>query len=337
MDAKLLNETAKRLVAPGKGILAADESDNSIKKRFDSIGLESNPENHRLYRQLLFKTPEIEKYISGIILFDETIRQSTDENIPFAKYLTNRGIIPGIKVDKGTKEFGEDGFEKVTEGIEGLSQRLAEYRSFGAAFTKWRAVIAITEEKPTNECIQKNAELLSQFAKISQEQDMVPIVEPEVLMDGDHDLRRCEEVTYKTLKKVFEILIKSGVDISGMLLKPNMIIQGKENLLKFSHKEVAEATVRCFSEVVPREVPGIVFLSGGQKPQEATENLNEMNKIGLFTELSFSFGRALQEPVLKSWMGRSENVGLAQKEFLKRASLNSLARYGKYSKDKEII
>ena len=325
------------MVAPGKGILAADESDNSIKKRFDSIGLESTPENHRLYRQLLFKTPDIEKYISGIILFDETIRQSTDENIPFAKYLADRGIIPGIKVDKGTKEFGEGGFEKMTMGIEGLSQRLAEYKAFGAAFTKWRAVITIAEGKPTDECLQKNAELLAQFAKISQEQDMVPIVEPEVLMDGDHDLRKCEEVTYKTLKKVFEILVKSGVNISGMLLKPNMVIQGKENPVKSSRREIAEATIRCFSDVIPRELPGVVFLSGGQNPQEATENLNEMNKIGFFTELSFSFGRALQEPVLKSWMGRSENIALAQKEFLKRASLNSLARYGKYSKDKENI
>jgi fructose-bisphosphate aldolase class I len=243
-----LNSVAKVLVASGKGILAADESDNSIKKRFDPIGLESTPENHRLYRQLLFKTPDIEKYISGIILFDETIRQSTDENIPFADYLNRRGIIPGIKVDKGTKEFGEGGMEKITEGIEGLPQRLEEYKTFGAAFTKWRAVIAISEGKPSNECIEKNAELLSQFAKISQEYDMVPIVEPEVLMDGDHDLGRCEEVTYKTLKKVFEILVKSGVDISGMLLKPNMVIKGKENSAEPSSKEVAEATIRCFSE-----------------------------------------------------------------------------------------
>ena len=332
-----MNETAKRLAVSGKGILAADESDNSIKKRFDSIGLESTPENHRLYRQLLLKTPDIEKYISGIILFDETIRQYTDENIPFSRYLSDRGIIPGIKVDKGTKEYGEGGLEKVTEGIEGLPQRLAEYKTFGAAFTKWRAVIVITEDGPTNECLQKNAELLAQFAKMSQEQDMVPIVEPEVLMDGDHDLRKCEEVTYKTLKKVFEILSKSGVDISGMLLKPNMVVKGKENLSKSSSKEIAEATIRCFSEVIPRELPGVVFLSGGQSPQEATENLNEMNKIGFFTELSFSFGRALQEPVLKTWQGRSENVADAQREFLKRAKLNSLARYGKYSIELENI
>jgi fructose-bisphosphate aldolase class I len=335
MDVNRLNEIAKKLVAPGKGVLAADESDNTIKKRFDKVGLESTPENHRLYRQLLFKTPDIEKYIRGVILFDETIRQATDEGVTFAKYLANRGIISGIKVDKGTKELRAGSIEKVSEGVEGLSERLAEYRTLGAQFTKWRAVITIGDGFPTDECLRKNAELLSQFAKKSQENDMVPIVEPEVLMDGSHDLHKCEEVTYKTLKEVFGSLNAYGVDISGMLLKPNMVIQGKENLLKSSFEEIAKATIRCFSEVVPSELPGIVFLSGGQKPEEATLNLNEMNKIGFTTELSFSFGRALQEPVLKAWVGRNENVGLAQKEFIKRAYLNSLARFGKYLPEME--
>lgn len=336
MDVNLLNETAKLLVAPGKGILAADESDNTIKKRFDKIGLESTPENHRIYRQLLFKTPNIQECISGVILFDETIRQKTDDGVAFTEFLTDRGIIPGIKVDKGTKELSEGSIEKITQGIDGLSERLSEYKGMGARFTKWRAVITIgdmslnSQDVPSDKCIKDNAELLAKFAKISQESGMVPIVEPEVLMDGNHDLHRCEEITYKTLKTVFSSLISSGVEISGMLLKPNMVIQGKESIAKASAREIAEASLRCLTEVVPGDLPGIVFLSGGQTPMQATENLNEMNKTGFFCELSFSFGRALQEPVLKAWMGRKENIEIAQKEFYHRAKMNSLARFGKY-------
>jgi fructose-bisphosphate aldolase class I len=337
MDTRLLNETAKKLVAPGKGILAADESDNTIKKRFDKIGLESTPENHRIYRQLLFTTPGIEEFISGVILFDETIRQKTDNGVPFPRLLQGKEIIPGIKVDKGTKEIADTSLEKITEGLDGLDERLAEYNALGAQFTKWRAVITIGDGIPTDTCIQKNAELLAQYAKLSQANDMVPIVEPEVLMDGSHDLHKCEEVTYKTLKTVFSSLISAGVEISGMLLKPNMVIQGKESFTKASSKEIAEATIRCFTGVVPRELPGIVFLSGGQTPEEATENLNEMDKIGFYTQLGFSYGRALQDPVLKAWMGRKENVETAQKEFYHRAKMNSLARYGKYSSEMENI
>jgi fructose-bisphosphate aldolase class I len=337
MDVKLLSDIARKLVAPGKGILAADESDKTIEKRFNGIGVESTSENHRIYRQLLFKTPNIEEFISGVILFDETIRQQSDEGIPFAKLLEGKGIIPGIKVDKGTKELGPRSSEKVTEGLEDLDERLKEYKGIGAQFTKWRAVIAIGEKIPTDECINTNASLLAKYARLAQENNMVPIVEPEVLMDGGHDIQKCEEVTYITLKSVFKALNTEGVELSGMLLKPNMVIKGKEGLKESSAKEVAEATIRCFSEVIPRELPGIVFLSGGQGPEEATANLNEMNKRGFYCELSFSFGRALQEPVLKAWAGKTENIASAQKAFYYRSKMNSLARSGKYLPELEGI
>ncbi|KKR49849.1 MAG: Fructose-bisphosphate aldolase [Candidatus Curtissbacteria bacterium GW2011_GWA1_40_16] len=335
MDLNKLKSTAKEMVSSGRGILAADESDKTIKKRFDTIGVESSPENHRIYRQLLFKTPQIEKYISGVILFDETIRQSTDEGTSFTSFLQERGIVPGIKVDGGTTELRGGSKEKVTLGIDGLADRVAQYSSLGARFSKWRAVITIGEGIPTDECIEENSDLLAQFAKISQEGGLVPIVEPEVLMEGEHDIDRCEIETYKTLKSVFSFLSKYGVEISGMLLKPNMIISGKENLRKSTTPEVAAATLRCFSEVLPKELPGVVFLSGGQSPEEATCNLNELNKRGFFCDLSFSFGRALQEPVLKAWYGKTENIKEAQKKFLKRARLNCLARRGEYSPDLE--
>ncbi len=335
MDVGFLSEIAKRLVATGKGILAADESDKTIEKRFSTIGLESTSENHRLYRQLLFKTANIEKYTSGIILFDETIRQNSDEGISFTKLLNDRGIIPGIKVDQGTMEFEPGSAEKITQGLEGLETRLSDYKSLGAQFTKWRAVITIGEKIPTDSCIEANAVLLAKYAKISQECDMVPIVEPEVLMDGGHDIQKCEEITYKTLKVVFKALNTEGVEISGMLLKPNMVIKGKECFKESSSKEIADATIRCFSEVIPRELPGIVFLSGGQSPEEATENLNEINKRDFYCERSFSFGRALQEPVLKSWLGKTENIENAQKAFYHRLNMNSLARSGKYLPEME--
>jgi fructose-bisphosphate aldolase class I len=343
MDINELSNTAKKLVAPGRGILAADESDKTIKKRFDAIGVDSTAENHRIYRQLLFKTAGVEEYISGVILFDETVRQDTDEGILFSKYLADKGIIPGIKVDKGTEELASGSFEKVTKGLEGLGDRLSEYKKFGARFTKWRAVITIgkaplfEKELPTDECIQKNSDILAKFAKISQENDFVPIVEPEVLMDGDHSIEKCEEITYKTLKTVFMSLSKEGVNLTGMLLKPNMVIQGKESTSKATPSEVAESTLRCFKEVVSKEVPGVVFLSGGQGPEEATTYLNKMNEIdNVPWELSFSFGRALQAPVLKVWMGKPENISAAQKVFYHRAKMNSLARYGRYNENMDV-
>ncbi len=336
MDMETLHKIAKDLVAPGKGILAADESTGTIKKRLDSIGVESSPENNRIYRQLLFKTPRIEEFISGVIMFDETIRQSSDEGKSFAELLKGRGIIPGIKVDKGTVDLENFPGEKIAEGLDGLRERIQEYKSFGAQFTKWRAVITIGENIPTSLCIGLNVESLARFAGLSQEAGLVPIVEPEVLMDGGHSLERCEEVTYKVLKELFCRLEEHKIDLSGMLLKPNMVIAGKESLQKSTPSQIAEATLRCFKDIIPEELCGIVFLSGGQSPIKATENLNEMNKVKSGNwELSFSYGRALQEPVLQSWQGKVENIKLAQDTFYYRAKMNSLARKGDYSTEME--
>jgi len=335
MNTFLLEKTAKELVAEGKGILAADESKGTIKKRFDTIGVESTPENHRVYRQLLFKTEGIEEFISGVILFDETIRQTTDEGVPFAEYLTAKGIIPGIKVDKGTVDMVNFPGEKLTEGLDGLRQRLSEYKDLKAKFTKWRAVIGIGEGIPTSTCINANAELMALFAAYSQEADLVPIVEPEVLMDGNFDIKKGEEVTYQTLKSVFSKLSEYRIYFPGMLLKTNWVRNGRASGQEVSETEVAEATLRVLKEVVPPEVPGIVFLSGGDTPQESTANLNMMNKIGGPWQLSFSFGRALQEPVLKTWAGKEENIKEAQRKFYQRAKLNSLARKGEYEKRME--
>ena len=336
MNIDTLKSTAKELVAPGKGILAADESTGTIKKRFDAVGVESTSENHRIYRQMLFKTLGIEEFISGVIMYDETIRQHSDEGIPLPKLLSDKGIIPGIKVDKGTVGLENFPSEKITEGLDGLRERLGEYSQMGARFTKWRAVIKIGEKIPSEVCITSNADGLARFAALSQEADLTPIIEPEVLMDGNHDLEKCEEVTYKTLKTVFSYLDKHKVYLPGLLLKPNMMIPGKDNQQKAESSEIAEATIRCFSMVVPEEVPGVVFLSGGQSPEEATLNLNELNKKDKVPwQLSFSYGRALQEPVLKAWGGKPENIEKAQQEFYKRAKLNSLARKGKYQKEME--
>jgi fructose-bisphosphate aldolase class I len=338
MDKKTLSEIAEKLVAPGKGILAADESMGTMEKRLSAIGLPSTEENRKNYRWLLFSTPEVEEYISGVIMFDETLKQKGDNDKFLAQILSNKGIIPGIKVDLGTKDL--EGFpgEKVTEGLDGLKERLVEYKNLGAQFTKWRAVITIGENIPSDECINQNSERLSQFAILSQEANLVPIVEPEVLMDGGHDINKCAQVTYKTLKVVFNYLNDAGVFLNGMLLKPNMMLPGKDNPNKATSDEIAKATLDCFKEVIPEEVPGIVFLSGGQSPEEATANLNAINILdNVSWQLSFSFGRALQEPVLKAWLGKEENVKLAQDAFYKRARLNSLARQGKYSPDKENI
>jgi fructose-bisphosphate aldolase, class I len=336
MNKDELERIAKSLVGPGKGILAADESTGTIEKRFSKIGLESTPENHRLYRQLLFTTPGIEEFISGVIMFDETIRQSDDSETAFSKLLSDRGIIPGIKVDKGTVDLANFPGEKITQGIDELSEHLLEYKKLGAMFAKWRAVITIGEEIPTDACIESNAELLARYAVICQNADIVPIVEPEVLMDGTHNFKKSEIVTYQTLKKVFNKLSQHKVYFPGMLLKPNWVHPGKESGEKVSDKEIAEISIKVYTETVLPEVPGIVFLSGGDSPQESTGHLNAMNMMGNQPwQLSFSFGRALQEPVLDAWKGKSENVKLAQDAFYKRAKLNSLAREGKYDKEME--
>jgi len=331
-----LSQVAKQMVAPGKGILAADESDGTIKKRFDTINVESTEENRRRYRELLFTTEGLEDYISGIILFDETLRQSTKDGIPFPKLLSDKGIIPGIKVDMGAKDAEDLPGEKVTQGLDGLSERLKEYAQLGARFAKWRAVITIGEGIPTDECINRNADALAKYALACQQAGIVPIVEPEVLMDWTNDIALCEKITNKTLKNVFAKLAEHKVGLSGMILKPNMVISGKECPTQASSREVAEATIRCFKDSVPPEMPGIVFLSGGQTPIQATENLNAINSLGTQPwELSFSYGRALQEDALKAWLGKEENANATQDAMLHRAKMNGLARDGKYSPDME--
>lgn len=321
MDITALNETAKALVAPGKGILAADESLPSIEKKFKTIGIESTHETRKAYRELFFTTPGIEEYISGIIQFDETFRDGL---------LKNPNIMSGIKVDGGTDDYKGNPNEKITKGIEGLPERLQEYKSLGAKFAKWRAIFKITPETPSIQNLEENAVLLGQYAKACQEAGIVPIVEPELLMDGGHNIHRCGDVTRGVLKVVFLKLTQAGVDLSGILLKPNMILPGSDYPSKASPTEVAQKTLEVLKEVVPAEVPGIVFLSGGQTEDEATDNLREMNKIGGFPwQLSFSYGRALQNSALKIWAGKPENVVAAQEEFLKRAKMNSEARYGR--------
>lgn len=314
------------MVAPGKGILAADESSKTVQKRFDKIGLQSNPDTNLVYRKMLFAAPGAEQFISGVILFDETIRQSID-GMSVPAYLESKGILPGIKVDKGVWQLANFPGEKITEGLDELRDRLIKYKEMGAKFAKWRAVIIIGNGIPTDTCIESNAESLARYAALCQEADLVPIVEPEVLMDGAHDLAKCREVTAKTLTAVFERLKSHRVVLEGMVLKPNMVISGKENPTQASSKEIAEATVQTFLEVVPKEVPGIVFLSGGQTPDQATENLKEINLIaGSPWQLSFSYGRALQDEALKVWAGKTDNVESAQKAFLERAKKVSLAR-----------
>lgn len=319
-----MEETAKQLVAENKGILAADESLPTIKKRFDKIGIESTEENRRAYRKMLFSTAGVEQYLSGVILFDETIRQGLGKN------LEQKGIIPGIKVDKGTVPLPNFSTEKMTEGLDGLKTRLEEYKSLGAKFAKWRAVITIGEGIPTQICIDTNARHLALYASLCQEVGLVPIVEPEILMDGGHDINTCRRAATQTLKSVFLHLSQQKVNLRAMLLKPNMVISGKENPTKATSGEIAEATLAVFIETVPQEVPGIVFLSGGQTPDEACENLNAINLKRGYWQLSFSYGRALQDEALVKWGGKSENVLDAQKVFLERAKKVSEAREGKY-------
>jgi fructose-bisphosphate aldolase class I len=327
---------AKALVAPAKGILAADESFPTIEKRFKSISLDSTEENRRAYRDMLFTTPGIEENISGVILFDETIHQSTSDGTPFPKLLASKGVIPGIKVDKGAKDLALFKGEKVTEGLDGLRGRLEEYYSLGARFTKWRAVITIGDGIPTDFCIKANAHALARFAQLSQEQGFVPIVEPEVLMDGDHSIDACYDATRRTLSALFAELEEGRVDLPGTLLKTNMVLSGKDASDRAGVEEVAKETVRCLTEVVPAELPGIVFLSGGQGDVEATAHLSEMNRLGGHPwELSFSYGRALQAPSLDAWKGDSSNVEAGQKALYHRARMNGAARSGDYTADME--
>ena len=336
MNIEELESCAGALVAPAQGILAADESSSTIEKRLSSIDVDSTEENRRNYRELLFTTPGIERFISGVILFDETIRQNARDGTPFTSVLNGKGIIPGIKVDNGTIDLPCFSGEKITAGLDGLRERLAEYHDLGARFTKWRAVITIGEGIPTRTCISANALLLALFAAFSQEAGLVPIVEPEVLFDGDHTIERCEEVTSATLEQVFLRLREHHVILEGMLLKPNMVLPGKECPEQATVTEVAEATVRCLLRTVPSSVPGIVFLSGGQSPQLATERLNAMNLVvDNPWELSYSYGRALQDPVLLAWKGQKENVTGAQQNLHLRAMCNSAARNGTYSIDME--
>jgi fructose-bisphosphate aldolase, class I len=336
MATQSLAETAGALVAPGKGILAADESPPTIEKRFQKINIESTEDNRRAYREMLFTTAGIGDHISGVILYDETIRQKAADGTPFPKILERAGIIPGIKVDKGAKPIAGAPEEKVTEGLDGLRDRLAEYVDLGARFTKWRAVIEIGETIPSYLCIHANAHALARFAALSQEAGLVPIVEPEVLMDGEHTIERCYETTSWMLKETFQELFYQRVELEGMLLKPNMVLSGKESSEQAGVEEVAERTVRCLREAVPAAVPGIVFLSGGQSAEVATAHLNAMNAMGEHPwQLSFSFARALQGPALETWRGDESNVEQAQEIFAHRARMNSAARSGSYSEEME--
>ena len=327
-----LENIAKQMVTPGKGILAADESSGTIKKRFDTINVESTEENRRDYREILFQTKNaMENYISGVILFDETIRQKSKNGPTLVEVISNAGSLPGIKVDTGAKDLAFNSNEKVTEGLDGLRERLIEYYNLGAKFAKWRAVITIESSIPSDLCINANAHALARYAALCQENEIVPIVEPEVLMDGAHTIDRCYEVTKRTLEVVFNELVAHGVNLKGICLKPNMVIDGTLVTDKSSPKTIAEKTISCFKEVVPEDVPGIVFLSGGQSEIEATENLDQMNKIGnLPWNLSFSYGRALQASALQAWSGKVENEETASMAFNHRAEMNSLATLGKW-------
>jgi fructose-bisphosphate aldolase, class I len=329
-----LANVARELVAGGKGILAADESFSTIKKRFQKLDIESTPQKRRDYREVLFTTPGIEKYISGVILFDETMRQTARDKTLFPKFLEEKGIIPGIKVDMGTRPLPHFPGEEITEGLDGLPERVEEYYRMGARFAKWRAVIHISEATPTDTAIQANAEVLARYAAICQEGGLVPIVEPEVLMAGEHSIDVCEAVTYGTLLAVFSALQRHLVVLEEMLLKPNMVTAGEDHPNHATVEEVASATVRVLQRTVPAAVPGIVFLSGGQSPELATQHLNEMNRMSDNPwMLSFSYGRALQEPAMEAWNGHNENAAKAQEIFFHRCQMNHAAVMGEYSSD----
>ena len=337
MDTVKLESIARALVKKGKGILAADESSGTIKKRFDAISVSSTEENRFFYRHLLLTTNGIEDFISGVILFDETIRQSDKTGLPLPELLNKKGILPGIKVDNGAKDMPGFPEEKYTEGLDDLRPRLVEYRKLGAQFAKWRSVITIGENIPSIQCIKTNAHGLALYAAQCQDIGLVPIVEPEVLMDGNHSIKQCEEATAETLKSVFYELKNHKVHLEGILLKPNMILPGKTCPEQATTQDVAMATLRCFQRNVPGSVPGIVFLSGGQTPQQATQNLNTMNVLSNAPwQLSFSYGRALQESTLKTWSGNNSNAEKAQQEFYHRAKCTGAARNGQYNENMEI-
>jgi fructose-bisphosphate aldolase, class I len=325
-----LYETARTIVADHKGILAADESTGTIKKRFDAIGLESTEETRRAYRNLLFTTPGMEDYIGGVILYDETIRQSSDDGTPFPELLASKGVVPGIKVDTGAKPMALWPGELVTEGLDGLRERLEEYYELGARFAKWRAVITIGDGIPTDACIDANAHALARYAALCQEAGLVPIVEPEVLMDADNSIETSDDVTGRTLRALYAALYAFDVHLRGTLLKPNMVIAGKGSSEQASTERIAEMTVHNLKRHVPSLVPGIVFLSGGQSEVQATENLNAINRIGGPWPLSFSYGRALQASALAAWGGDPANVEAAQAVFLHRARMNALAVAGQW-------
>jgi fructose-bisphosphate aldolase class I len=336
MDVDQLEQTARELVAEGKGILAADESDRTIKKRFDSIGVESTEETRRSYRELFFTTEGAEEFISGVILFDETIRQSSSDGTPFPKLLERKGVIPGIKVDQGAKPLALADGETITEGLDGLRDRLEEYRALGARFAKWRATYSIADETPSEYCVWTNAHALARYAALCQEAGIVPIVEPEVLMDGGHTLEQSSKATGRVLQALYTELHDQRIELRGTLLKPNMVLSGYDASERASVDEVADATLECFYRHVPAAVPGIVFLSGGQSDEDATAHLNAINARGPHPwQLSFSYGRALQAPALKAWHGKEENLEAAQRAFYHRAKMNGAARTGVYAPEME--
>ena len=332
-----LNETAQALVAPAKGILAADESTNTIKRRFDSINVESTEQSRRDYREMLFRTPGANEFISGVILYDETLRQNGADGTPIVSILREQGVIPGIKVDRSANPLANTDGELITDGLDGLRDRLAEYYEIGARFTKWRAVITIGDGIPSQYCIDANAHLLARFAALSQEAGLVPIVEPETLMDGGHSIEHCHEATLNALHSAYDQLARQRVDLRGTLLKPNMVVSGKDAAERADANEVAERTLDALMREVPAAVPGIVFLSGGQSDDEATENLDAISRaaqgMNAPWELSFSYGRGLQAAPLQAWGGSAANTEAAQQEYYRRAMLTSAARQGKYTPD----
>jgi fructose-bisphosphate aldolase, class I len=335
MDTKLMTETARAMVAAGKGLLAADESAGTCKKRFDSVGVECNEENRRAYRELLFTTPDLNKYVSGVILFDETLRQATRDGTNFAEYLKKNGIIPGIKVDAGAHDMPLHPGEKVTEGLDKLPQRMKDYFAMGARFAKWRAVITIGEGIPSMACIKANAHALARYAAACQEASIVPVVEPEVLLDGNHSAERSESVHQDTLEAVFHEIERHGVSLEHVILKASMCVSGKDNPKQAPVAEVAERTLRVLKRTVPAALPGIVFLSGGQTDENATAHLDAMNRLGAPWPLTFSYSRALQAAALKAWRGQAGNVAVAQKALQHRARMNGLAAKGEWKAELE--
>jgi fructose-bisphosphate aldolase class I len=332
MNISAMETTVRAILAPGRGILAADESTSTIAKRFKEIGVASTVEQRQAYRELLFSTPGLGKFISGVILYDETIRQKTAAGLPFVDLLRQRDMIPGIKVDLGAKPLAGFPNETITEGLDGLRARFAEYAQLGARFTKWRGVLAVDANRPTPGAIEANAQALARFAALSQEAGLVPIVEPEVLMEGDHTIERHEEVMTAVLPRVFAALVAQRVNLEVMVLKPSMVVPGTDCPVQASPAQIAAATLRCLRRTVPAAVPGIVFLSGGQADVAATENLNALNQLDEAPwVLTFSFGRALQAPALQQWSGAPAKVGAGQQALLKRARCNSAAREGKYT------